>query len=249
MMEREVMIRLCNASFLAMIAVGFVAVSLSHAAVFYVDPKGGDIAGDGSAERPWETIQQVFERNLIQTHDKTGRLKNPDAPVKAGDTILLRSGYHGEIYCRGAYNDDYITIAAEQGHKPKVRRIFFSTAGKWIIRGLKVSPAFAPDYKRDRLIYVVDWGGPSSDFVIENNTLCSSKDAHRGRLSNGTNWPAMAFPLLERGSRSETIRLGISITVLLSSAIKLPSSEIRSNISPVTGSCVRPTTHPCSATA
>ncbi len=177
LLERDVMIRLCNASFLAMIAVGFAAVSLSRAAVFYVDPERGDMAGDGSAERPWKTIQQVFERNMIQSRDKTGRLKNPDAPVKAGDTILLRSGYHGEIYCRGAYNDDYITIAAEKGHEPKVRRIFFSTAGKWIIRGLKVSPAFAPEYKRDRLIYVVDWGGPSSDFVIENNTLCSSQDA------------------------------------------------------------------------
>jgi len=109
--KREVMIRLCNASFLAMIVVGFAAVSLSHAAVFYVDPERGDMAGDGSAERPWETIQLLFERNMIQTRDGAGRLKNPDAPVKAGDTILLRSGYHGEIYCRGAFNDDYITIS------------------------------------------------------------------------------------------------------------------------------------------
>ncbi|MHC4110910.1 MAG: hypothetical protein ACYSUY_07530, partial [Planctomycetota bacterium] len=65
----------------------------------------------------------------------------------------------------------------EEGHKPKVRRIFFSAAKKWVIRGLTVSPGFAPDYKRDRLIYVVDWGGPSADFVIENNTLYSSVDA------------------------------------------------------------------------
>jgi len=89
----------------------------------------------------------------------------------------LRSGYHGEIYCRGANNDGYITIAAEKGHKPAVRRVFFSAAGKWIIRGLTVSPGLAPEYKRDRLIYVVDWGGPSSDFVIEDNTLYSSPDA------------------------------------------------------------------------
>ena len=171
------MIKLCNMNLLVLIAVGFTAVSLSHAAVFYVDPERGDMAGDGSTERPWKTIQQVFERNMIQTHDKTGRLKNPDAPIKSGDTILLRSGYHGEIYCRGACNEDYITIAAEEGHEPKVRRIFFSNASKWIIRGLKASPAFAPEYKRNRLIYVVNWGGSSSDFVIENNTLCSSEDA------------------------------------------------------------------------
>lgn len=140
-------------------------------------PKDGAMSNDGTEERLWRTIQEVFERNLIQTRDGAGRLKNPQAPVKAGDTILLRCGYHGEIYCRRAYNDDYITIAAEPGHEPKVRRVFFAAAAKWIIQGLTVSPSFAPKYKRDRLIYVVDWGGPSADFVIEDNTLYSAADA------------------------------------------------------------------------
>jgi hypothetical protein len=174
--------RLCNASLLATIALGFVAVSLSHATVFYVDPARGDMGSDGSAGRPWKTVQQVFEQKLIQSRDGAGRLENPNAPVKAGDTILLRSGYHGEIYCRGAYNDDYITIAAEKGHKPKVRRVFFAASGKWVIRGLTVCPGFAPEYKRDRLIYVVNWGGPSADFLIENNTLYSTPD--------GSSWSA-----------------------------------------------------------
>lgn len=176
------MIRLCNVSFLAAIALGFDVLSLSQAAVFYVDPGKGDMASDGSAEHPWKTVQEVFERRLIQTRDGAGRLKNPDAPVKGGDTILLRSGYHGEIYYRGAYNDDYITIAAEKGHKPKVRRVFFAAAGKWIIRDLTVCPDFAPEFKRDRLIYVVNWGGPSSDFVIEDNILFSTAD--------GSSWSA-----------------------------------------------------------
>jgi hypothetical protein len=171
------MMKFFGAGFRATVIAGFAAVSLSHGTVFYADPEKGDIGNDGSAEHPWKTIEQVFERNLIQTRDKVGYLKNPGAPVKAGDTILLRSGYHGQIYCRGAYNDDYITIAAEEGHTPEVRRVFFAAAGKWVIRGLMVSPSFAPEYKRDRLIYVVDWGGPSADFVIENNTLYSSADA------------------------------------------------------------------------
>jgi len=156
--------------------------------VFYVDPEKGDMDNDGSAEHPWRTVEQVFEQNLIQTRDTAGRLKNPQAPVKAGDTILLRSGYHGEIYCRGAHNDDFITIAAEEGHKPRVRRVFFSASRKWVIRGLTVSPCFAPEYKRDRLIYVVDWGGPSADFVIENNTLYSSVD--------GPSWSAKEWDSL-----------------------------------------------------
>jgi len=40
---------------------------------------------------------------------------DPERGDMAGDTILLRSGYHGEIYSRGAYNDDYITISGCRG--------------------------------------------------------------------------------------------------------------------------------------
>ena len=168
---------LLRAGLLATILLVFAITGALRGAVFYVDPENGDMANDGSAEHPWRTAQQVFELNLIQTRDSSGNLKNLQAPVRAGDTILLRSGYHGEIYCRGAHNDDYITIAAQEGHIPKLRRVFFSAAKKWIIRGLTVSPGFAPEYSRDRLIYVVDWGGPSADFVIEQNTLYSKADA------------------------------------------------------------------------
>jgi len=170
------MIRLFAISVLTAISLGFVTTGFSQAAVFYVDPKKGDMAGDGSAGRPWRTVQELFRRKLIQTRDGAERLKNPDAPVKGGDTILLRSGYHGEIYCREAYNDDYVTIAAQKGHTPKVRRVFFAASGKWVIRGLTICPDFAPEFKRDRLIYVVNWGGPSADFVIEDNTLYSTED-------------------------------------------------------------------------
>jgi len=182
------MMRLCASSLLVTFALECLAASVLYGMVFYVDPEKGDMDNDGSAEHPWRTVEQVFEQNLIQTRDTAGRLKNPQAPVKAGDTILLRSGYHGEIYCRGAHNDDFITIAAEEGHKPRVRRVFFSASRKWVIRGLTVSPCFAPEYKRDRLIYVVDWGGPSADFVIENNTLYSSVD--------GPSWSAKEWDSL-----------------------------------------------------
>ena len=179
------MIKLCNMALWVTISFVFVVSNVSHAKVFYVDPANGDMGNDGSAARPWKTVQEVFEGKLIQTHDGRGQLKNPGAPVKGGDTILLRSGYHGEIYCRGAYNDDYITIAAEAGHMPKVRRVFFAAAGKWTVRGLTVCPEFAPEFKRDRLIYVVNWGGPSSDFVIEDNTLYSTAD---GSSWTGEQW-------------------------------------------------------------
>jgi len=168
---------------------GLAASSLVSATTFYVDPVNGSMTNNGSSEAPWRTAQEVFESGLICTRDLSGKVKNPDGPVKAGDTILLRTGYHGEIYCRGAYNDDWITIAAEKGNTPKIRRIFFSTAKKWIIRGLTVSPSFGSEYKPDRMIYIVDWGGGSSDFVIEDNRLFSSPDA---RWWSAEQWDKLA---------------------------------------------------------
>lgn len=202
------MIRLRNASFIVTIVLEFAVVNVLQAAVFYVDPEKGSVDNDGSTEHPWRTIQQVFEQNLIQTRDTAGRLKNPHAPVKAGDTILLRSGYHGEIYCRRAYNDDYITIAAEKGHKPKVRRIFFSASQKWIIRGLTISPSFATKYKRDRLIYVVNWGGPSSDFIIEENSLYSIADASSWSAEEWNNLACYGISVIGKGItiRNNTLR-------------------------------------------
>ena len=34
---------------------------------FYVDPLNGSISNDGSADSPWNTLQEVIEHNLIET--------------------------------------------------------------------------------------------------------------------------------------------------------------------------------------
>ena len=99
---------------------------------FFVDPLGGDRNNDGSIFSPWRSIQEVFDRGLVESQQweklpyKRGVTlvpKNPGAPVKAGDTILLLSGYHGELLIKNAYNSAPITVAAAEGHTPKLRRI------------------------------------------------------------------------------------------------------------------------------
>ena len=102
----------CSTAPAVTIALGATAVSTVDATVFHVDPEEGKSDNDGSVGRPRKTIEEVLTRNLIQTRSPNGRVKNKRTPVKAGDTLLLRSGYHGEIYCRGAYNDDYITMSS-----------------------------------------------------------------------------------------------------------------------------------------
>ena len=76
------------------------------AADFYVDPDHGSAAGDGSAAHPWRSLQTVFDDGLVETRDwpsypyvpgMTLVTVNAGAPVRAGDTIWLRSGYHGDV--------------------------------------------------------------------------------------------------------------------------------------------------------
>jgi hypothetical protein len=69
------MMRLCASNLLVTFALECLAVSVLNGAVFYVDPEKGDMDNDGSVERPWKTVEQVFERNLIQTRDTAGRLR------------------------------------------------------------------------------------------------------------------------------------------------------------------------------
>jgi len=157
---------------------------------YYVDPVNGDMSNDGSYDNPWSTLQEVFDMDLIETQvlasypyePETPLVpKNPGAPVKAGDTILLRSGYHGEIFLRGGFNSDYITIASQDGHTPYLKRIWLSAVSKWVLRGLTVSPELAPEYKSywiHGLIYIEShgWHGPSSDVIIENCYVYSVQD-------------------------------------------------------------------------
>lgn len=113
-------------------------------AIFYCDPVKGSPEGDGSERRPWRTIEEVVNSRLIQLADKNGSIKNPTAPVKSGDTIYLRSGWHGVIRIFGGYNAEYVTIAAEPGHKPQVGWVEIGQGKKWRVRSLTVSPSLAP---------------------------------------------------------------------------------------------------------
>jgi len=172
--------------------------------ILYVDPINGNMDNDGSYERPWRTLQEVFENGLIETQEyetlpyELGApkiTKNPGAPVKSGDTILLRSGYHGEVEYLGAYNTDYITIAAEQGHTPYLKKIRLVAASKWVIRGLTITPESAPTYDKGILIEIEshNWQGPSYDIIIEDNNLYSMQDISSWTIED---WDAFAA---ERG--------------------------------------------------
>jgi|SRR3972149_5128477 len=142
--------------------------SLGLATTFYADPNNGKMAYDGLAPEwngthgPWKTLQEVFEN---------GKIGNP---VRPGDTILLRAGYHGEIVYSNAHNSDYITIQAQPGHNPGLRRIESHNASKWIFRGLTISPELAPIYKPNTFVHI---GSGCNHIVIEHCNIYSVQDA------------------------------------------------------------------------
>ena len=167
----------------------FLATPLS-AADYYVDPELGDPGNDGSAAKPWRSLQEVFDKGLVESRDwasfpyKSGSKlepKNPGAPVKAGDTIWLRSGYYGDLMISGYYNPDFITIAACEGHTPRFRSVRVRSCSHWIVKGLHVSPEFGPGEKPRTMIHLEShgWRGPVHDLVVEACVVRSAEDTSR----------------------------------------------------------------------
>jgi len=157
-----------------------VLVTGGAAETFYVDPASGSMSNDGSETSPWETLQGVFDNNKIETKDKAGIIKNAGAPVKAGDTIVLLSGYHGDIYESVYFNDDYITIEAKSGHTPELKRFRLSGGKKWILRGLDISPSLAPVFERVTMVNFYSRNtsdGICSDITIEDCNLYTIADS------------------------------------------------------------------------
>jgi hypothetical protein len=161
-----------------------------HAADFFVDPQHGDPANDGSVERPWRSLQDVFTRGRIESrtwdslpYKRDTRLvpRNAGAPVKAGDTIWLRTGYYGDLAIDNYYNKDFITIATVEEHKPRFRTIHLRSSSHWALKGLYVSPEFGTGKKPRTLIDLEShgWRGPIHDIRVEGCVLRSAEDTSR----------------------------------------------------------------------
>jgi len=172
-----------------LLCVGLCFVGLqADAAEFYVDPVNGSPGGDGSASRPWRTIQEVFDAGLVQSqqwdklpYSPQSKLvaKNTGAPVRAGDTIRLRSGFHGDLLIDGYYNLGHITLTAEEGHTPRLSSLHIRSSSHWTVRRLAVSAEFSQPYQRHTLVHLEshNWRGPIHDIVVEHCALSSVADA------------------------------------------------------------------------
>ncbi|MFW6051709.1 MAG: choice-of-anchor Q domain-containing protein [Myxococcota bacterium] len=213
----------------AAFVIGILALAPAPAAArdFYVDPENGSASGDGSAGDPWRTLEQVVEDGLIETrhwdtlpYEEGASLEavHAGAPVQAGDTLWLRSGHHGDVVIEGAYNEAPITLAAEPGHTPTLRRLVLRAASHWVVRGLSVSPSHAPEYDVITMVDIDDHGhhGPSHDITVEGCELFSVPDVAGWAADDWVERACNGFQVdgdhvTLRDNRIRNVRFGISV--------------------------------------
>lgn len=172
---------------LLLIILQLILVGNATATTFYIDPANGSGSGDGSPANPWRTLEEVVSQNRIESFQYVTPYsaanpqlipRNQGAPVKAGDTLMLLGGLHGELFLQNYINTDFITIMAAPGQTPILKKARFQACKYWRLTGLTVSSEPYGVYIKDRLIYVEShsWQGPASHIDISDCDVFSTAE-------------------------------------------------------------------------
>jgi hypothetical protein len=208
------------------------------AAEYYVDPEAPSPRGNGSAKKPWRSLQELFDNGLIEsqqwdklpcTDQSKLVIKNPGARIKAGDTIRLRTGYYGDVLIDSYYNAGNITIAADAGHTPQLSGLRIRSSARWTIRGLSISAEYNPTYQRHTLVFIENhsWRGPVRDIVVEQCSLCSVADASAWTAAD---WDSLACTGIEASGTRMTISGNYLLNVNFGISVAASDSYIGDNI-------------------
>lgn len=194
---------------------------------FYVDAAQGNDTHDGSLSRPWQSLQHVLNTGRIESrqwealpHQEGVSLvpKNPGAPIKAGDTIWLHSGYYGDLAIADFYNTGVVTIAALTDHVPRFRSVKIRSGSHWALRGLHVSPEFGSGDPPARLISIESHGfrGPVSHVLVEECVLESAADTSRWSAKDWNQFSCNGIQadgtrITIRSNQLKNVNFGISV--------------------------------------
>ncbi|GLR16814.1 hypothetical protein GCM10007940_14290 [Portibacter lacus] len=141
---------------------------------------------DGSPDSPWSTLAEVIDHQLIESYEYTSlpydaltsslSVKNNGAPVKAGDTLLLKSGLHGNIFIRNYSNLDYITVMGGENEQPVLEQLHIQSGSKWKFENLKVSSEPYGNFINSNLVFFEshNFHGPAKDIEIYNCEVVSA---------------------------------------------------------------------------
>jgi len=203
-----------------------------HAATHYLDPINGSSSGDGSRALPFGSLEGVVNANLIESQQwqapfsSPGELsaKNIGAPIKAGDTLILLRGFHGDVDLSRYINDEFITIDGQENSAVKLSSISFEAAAKWRLQGVSISPYHRPGYNpsNNRLGNIVaiadhDYFGPSSEIEVINNDIFTLDDISGWSASNWVDWASSGISVnaervLIDANQVRNIRFGITVS-------------------------------------
>jgi len=142
---------------------------------YYVDPWLGNVANLGTKESPWSTLEEVIEYGLIETKGADGAIRNQGAPVKAGDTVILMSGYHGNVDIRDYFNDRTITVQAEVAGGAELGFLSVIKSKNWSFSGLRISPSLEGLEMVRKTIVVL--GDDVSDIELKDSYVFSIEDS------------------------------------------------------------------------
>ena len=156
---------------------------------YYADPVKGSSVGDGSAAKPWKTLEEVVAQGQLKT-------------LKGGDTLLLLSGHHGAVTF-GGDNDATVTIAAAPGEHPTLSRLTITRGSNWCVKGLVVSPSLGPAPYKGNIVAFGE-GGPSTRITVEDCYVFTVEDASGWDAAQWMN--ANSGILMGRNGRDLTLR-------------------------------------------
>ncbi|MCA9489429.1 MAG: right-handed parallel beta-helix repeat-containing protein, partial [Myxococcales bacterium] len=204
-------------------------LSMAWGADYYADPVNGSAAGDGSAADPWGSLEEIVAAGLFEVSqwdafpyvEGTSVLVPRTAgPIGPGDTLWLRDGHHGEALIDSAYVEGgTITIAAVSGAHPTLSRVRFRSAQGFVLRGVTVSPSFAPSWSTETLVDLDShsWTGPVRDITIEDCELYSVIDSSAWTAAD---WNTLApngvqadgTDITLRGNHLLNVNFGLSVS-------------------------------------
>jgi parallel beta-helix repeat protein len=172
----------------------------AHAADFYVDPATGSSANDGSQQKPWKTLEEVVSAGHF------------GKAVKAGDTVHLLGGYHGEMLVSGGSYSPPITVAAVAGQTAKLRRARFGNTSGWILRGVSVSPSYGT---ATGTVTMVEVQTSASKVTVEDSELFSVADSSAWGVPEWLNAASNGISLrgaesVARNNKVKNVRFGIT---------------------------------------
>ncbi len=149
----------------------FLLVSSVSATNYYLDPVNGSMGNDGSSENPWKDLKMVMLYKTFQN----------------GDTLFLRSGFHGFNFGISGFHSAPVVIKADEGHNPYMLKVTM-LGSNWVLDGILFTPEWNRGYETPGNFEngtLLSFDEYSHDNIIKN---CEFRSVENSRNWSIQNW-------------------------------------------------------------